>query len=367
MKQKWLWIAAAILVVAVIVLVLRLTVFAPETDPDPTPTPSDTTPTTTTTTAPVEDVVTPANLHFDGKVLEVDGDSVLMECYDEDKFGTVWVNYAQILSVMPQIGEEYTVVYEDLIMPSLPPRITAVEMRLLYPLTDTDFTPSVTNPTQTGQVELQGGEFQSGDFVYTKVEDGIAILAHLDVDAVHIDVPQEIDGLPVVRIGGGDGFYQHKALESITLPEGLKRITDSCFYRCYSLKTVVIPSTVTDICANPFWRASSLSEIQVAPGSKSFKTVDGVLYDITGETLISFPEGKKQEDFYIPDFVKMIRDDAFGYHPQVRNLYLTKTVCLESACLTAHEKDLCLHIYKNSPVDKMLQELAEPYHPYEYR
>lgn len=128
MKQKWLWIAAAVLVVAVIVLVLRLTVFAPETDPDPIPTPSDTTPTTTTTTAPVEDVVTPANLHFTGKVLEVDGDSVLMECYDEDKFGTVWVNYAQILSVTPQIGEEYIVVYEDLIMPSLPPRITAVEM-----------------------------------------------------------------------------------------------------------------------------------------------------------------------------------------------------------------------------------------------
>ncbi len=128
MKQKWLWIAAAILVVAVIVLVLRLTVFAPETDPDPTPTPSDTTPTTTTTTATGWFAVTPANLYFTGKVLEVDNGMALMECYDKDKFDTVLVNYAGTPSVTPKVGEEYIVTYEDMVMPSLPPRIFAVEM-----------------------------------------------------------------------------------------------------------------------------------------------------------------------------------------------------------------------------------------------
>ena len=66
-------------------------------------------------------------LSFTGTVLEIEGDSVLMDCHDKAVFDTVWV-YLPALDAVPQVGETYTVLYEDMMMPSLPPRITAVRM-----------------------------------------------------------------------------------------------------------------------------------------------------------------------------------------------------------------------------------------------
>lgn len=97
---------------------------------NPSPETTTTTTTTATATTPTEEAVNP--FRFTGKVLEVNDGMALMECYDKDKFDTVLVNYSNTPSVTPQIGEVYNVVYEDLVMPSLPPRIFAVEMTLLY-------------------------------------------------------------------------------------------------------------------------------------------------------------------------------------------------------------------------------------------
>lgn len=132
MKRTWFWIPVAVIVIALILLLLAHGgVFESEQDATvPTATES------TTTTEPAAPEA-PIHLTFKGKVLEIDGDSVLMECHDKNKFDTVWVYFAQT-DATPQIGQEYTVTYEDMVMPSLPPRITAVEMELVYsaPLTE---------------------------------------------------------------------------------------------------------------------------------------------------------------------------------------------------------------------------------------
>ncbi len=66
------------------------------------------------------------NLSFTGKVKQVEGRSMLMQCYDVGKFfQDVWVELGDI-ELDPMVGEEYVVTYEDVMMPSLPPRITAI-------------------------------------------------------------------------------------------------------------------------------------------------------------------------------------------------------------------------------------------------
>ena len=60
-----------------------------------------------------------------GKVKEVDGRAMLLECVGNSQFTTVWVELGNA-ELDPMVGETYTVTYEDLVMPSLPPRITAV-------------------------------------------------------------------------------------------------------------------------------------------------------------------------------------------------------------------------------------------------
>lgn len=75
-----------------------------------------------------EVVYSGTSLSFTGKVTRVEGTAVLMESYDVGVFPQgVWVELGD-LSTQPQAGEEYVVAYEDWMMPSLPPRITAISL-----------------------------------------------------------------------------------------------------------------------------------------------------------------------------------------------------------------------------------------------
>ena len=111
---------------------MLLTLTACGTNPavsDPTPT----TTATTTTTTTVEQEEPLNTLTLTGRVLEVsaEDEAALMECIGDCPLGDrVWVQYGGVSDVTPQVGETYAVTYEDLVMPSLPPRIVAVKMVL---------------------------------------------------------------------------------------------------------------------------------------------------------------------------------------------------------------------------------------------
>lgn len=65
-------------------------------------------------------------LSFTGTVKQVEGTAVLMETTDVAQFSSgVWVELTSG-AIVPEVGETYVVTYEDIVMPSLPPRITAV-------------------------------------------------------------------------------------------------------------------------------------------------------------------------------------------------------------------------------------------------
>ena len=75
-----------------------------------------------------EEVYTGTNLSFTGTVTQVDGHAMLMETDEVEQFGAgVWVELGDA-ELDPMVGETYTVTYEDIVMPSLPPRITAISL-----------------------------------------------------------------------------------------------------------------------------------------------------------------------------------------------------------------------------------------------
>lgn len=104
-------------------------------------------------------------------------------------------------------------------------------------------------------------------------------------------------------------------MEEIHLPDTLKKLDMNAFYRCYSLKNVHIPSGVCTIKGNPFFRCSSLTAITVTNKNEYFSSIDGVLYTKDHSCLLVYPEGKKSVAYTVPDSVKEIGLDAFGYHP----------------------------------------------------
>lgn len=70
-----------------------------------------------------------STLMLTGTVKEIDGTAMLMECFGDTPFTNgVWVEFGN-LSFIPKVGETYVVNYEDIVMPSLPPRITAVSIK----------------------------------------------------------------------------------------------------------------------------------------------------------------------------------------------------------------------------------------------
>lgn len=76
-----------------------------------------------------ENILDATHLSFVGKVTQIEGTALLMECADTPQFNSgVWVEVGA-LTFTPEIGAEYVVTYEDLVMPSLPPRITAVSIK----------------------------------------------------------------------------------------------------------------------------------------------------------------------------------------------------------------------------------------------
>jgi hypothetical protein len=125
-------------------------------------------------------------------------------------------------------------------------------------------------------------------------------------------VPAEINGLPVVSIGGGV-FERCSSIVSVSLPAGITTIRNFAFYGCTGLISVTIPARVTAVGDAAFSGCTSLTAIAVDPGNTAYTSRDGVLFDKTSATLVSYPAGKTAETsvYKIPAGVTAIRNFAF--------------------------------------------------------
>lgn len=95
------------------------------------------------------------------------------------------------------------------------------------------------------------------------------------------------------------------------LPEGIKTIGDYAFYGS-EFSSITLPSTLASIGENIFDFCLLLEEINVAPGSKSFKSVDGVLYNADVTKLVAFPLSSKIKKLVIPSTVSELPEWAFA-------------------------------------------------------
>ncbi len=105
-------------------------------------------------------------------------------------------------------------------------------------------------------------------------------------------------------------------LESIKLPNNIKEInsiftTDST--ASYKIKTITIPKSVTYIFGiyNIFGSFYQLNNIIVEDGNSNYVSIDGVLLTKDLSRLMSYPRGKADESYDIPDGVKEIGGGAF--------------------------------------------------------
>ncbi|MCM1307806.1 MAG: leucine-rich repeat domain-containing protein [Butyrivibrio sp.] len=142
-------------------------------------------------------------------------------------------------------------------------------------------------------------EVESGDWYYKLLEDGTAELTRYYGEKVNVEIPSEIDGKKVTKLGGYGVFSTCRSLKSVSIPDGVTEIGYGTFNECTYLETVSIPDSVKKIGKRAFYDCTKLKSVGIS---------DGVA-EIGG---YAFSHCESLEVLNIPDSVKEIGYGAFA-------------------------------------------------------
>ncbi|MCI7803681.1 MAG: leucine-rich repeat domain-containing protein, partial [Oscillospiraceae bacterium] len=162
-----------------------------------------------------------------------------------------------------------------------------------------------------------------GDLYYTKVDsnsDGTydyVEITDCDSSAVSVEIPAEIDGLPVTSIRY-EAFADCKNLTSVTIPDSVTSIRYRAFSGCKYLESITIPDSVTSIGYDAFSGTALLANqtgvkyadtwiVACDTDVTSVEIKDGT----RGIAYYAFSDCTSLENITIPDSVTSIESYAF--------------------------------------------------------
>ena len=98
---------------------------------------------------------------------------------------------------------------------------------------------------------------ESGDFRFGRFKNGTSYILNLYTSTKKdVVIPSSFNGLPVTEIN--DSAFNASSVESVVIPEGVTKIGNHAFSRCYELESVTIPSSITQIGLNAFLNCPKL-------------------------------------------------------------------------------------------------------------
>ena len=138
------------------------------------------------------------------------------------------------------------------------------------------------------------------DYRYTLSEDH-AEINYYDRDLEVLDIPSEIEGLPVtvIQYESASGATDTRPnLREVILPETITEIGAYTFSNCPKLEEIKIPDSVTEIGGCAFYNCTALSSLDLPEG-------------LTEIGIAAFSECKSLQEISIPDGVQRIRTSTF--------------------------------------------------------
>ena len=259
--------------------------------------------------------------------------------------------------------------------------LTAAMIFTLFSCTTADGEETSVSAEDTAEEEIKLYEYE--------VEDGGAVITYCRLLATNLEVPSELDGIPVTAIG--DGVFQGiENMETAVIPEGVTSIGASAFEGCTLLKEVTLPSTLKEIKERAFkdtpWFESLSDEFTIVGDGVAIKysgndtevTVpDNVKYlsdaftkcdSVTAVTLSegveiigdrAFSGMKSLDTVTIPSSVRSIGNYAFSFCMSLKEITIPETVtelgefvfsrcsALENAEINAKAKVLRMAFFAN--------------------
>ena len=153
---------------------------------------------------------------------------------------------------------------------------------------------------------------KSGDYHYTILSDGtIEIIRYVGTDN-KVVIPNTIDGRKVISIGDF-AFSSSDKIDSIVIPDGVRKIGRYSLASLTSLTSVIIPESVQTIGDRAFYNCTKLSSIVIPDGVTSIEEY-------------AFNQCKALESITISNSVTSIGEMAFGNCWKLKNVRIPKSV-----------------------------------------
>ena len=133
------------------------------------------------------------------------------------------------------------------------------------------------------------------------------------------DIPDSVE-----EIGSG-AFMYCTGLHSVVIPDSVLMIRKQAFSYSGLTGRIDIPSSVILIESDSFY-AEGIEAFNVSKKNEAFCTVDGVLYDKKGKTLLCYPCAKKGSIFTVPNTVRVIGTYAFANCSGLSEIRLSSSV-----------------------------------------
>lgn len=123
-----------------------------------------------------------------------------------------------------------------------------------------------------------------------------------------------------------DAFCGCRAFTEFIVPDTVEEINGGAFENNKGLTAITLGKSVKEVSTSAFDGSDSLSAIYVSPDNKELSSLDGVLMDKPGQTIVMYPVGKKDASYTIPDGVVSIGYAAFYEHPFIESIVIPASV-----------------------------------------
>lgn len=161
----------------------------------------------------------------------------------------------------------------------------------------------------------------SKDFELSEISAGEwEALKYVGYDAKNLEIPAEIDGKKITRIGA-NFFEGNTYIKNIKIANGIKSIGSSAFASCVNLKSVILPESLESIDDSVF-SGSGIKELHLPNSVKEIgddlcmgcKELNKV---VLSDSLTEIPDGaffrcKELKFVILPKKIKVIKRDAFS-------------------------------------------------------